>query len=189
MNPFDLTDSLDGMVLLIDTREQDTPRLRDRLNKAGCAYIREKLDFGDYSAKFPLPGGGWYDLRDKAVVERKMSLDELCMCYCSNRKRFEREFERAKVAGAKTYLLLENSTWEKVYNGTYRSKMRSTALVASILAWLSRYRCQVIMCKPETTGKLIRDILYREGKERLEGLPDEQQSKYNQADSADAASS
>ena len=172
MTPFELRDALGGMVILVDTREQDTSRLRARLKDMGCAYERQKLDFGDYSAKFPLPDGGWLDLSSAVCVERKMNFDELCNCYCKDRKRFEREFLRAKDAGAKIYLLIENATWEKAYNGEYRSRMGSSALVASLCAWLSRYDYQLIMCKAETSGKLIHDILYREGKERLEATED-----------------
>lgn len=168
MTPFELKDALDGMVVLVDTREQDTSRLRARLKQMECPNEREKLDFGDYSAKFPLPNGEWFSLADKVSVERKMHLDELCRCYCQDRNRFCREFERAEEAGAKMYLLIENASWENAYNGKYRSQMRETALIASMCAWLARYNCQLLMCKAETSGKLIRDILYREGKERME---------------------
>lgn len=168
MTPFDINDALDGMVVLVDTREQDTSRLRARLLKIGYPNERIKLDFGDYSAKFPLPNNKWFSLADKVVIERKMNIDELCHCYCQNRERFTREFERAKEAKAKIYLLIENATWENAYNGKYRSQMRSSALIASMLAWLARYDCQMIFCKAETSGMIIRDILYREGKERME---------------------
>lgn len=53
MHPVEQKSVLDSMVILVDTREQDTPRLRLRLNKMECPYERQKLDFGDYSAKFP----------------------------------------------------------------------------------------------------------------------------------------
>lgn len=134
----------------------------------GCHYERIALNFGDYSAKFPLPNGEWFSLADKVVVERKMDLTELCACYCRERGRFTKEFERAKEAGAKIYLLIEDATWENAYNGKYRSQMRSSALIASMLAWLARYDCQMIFCKAETSGKIIKDILYREGKELME---------------------
>lgn len=156
------------MVCLVDTREQDTPRLRARLENIGCTYEREKLDFGDYSAKFPLPDGEWLSLKNRVAVERKMHLDELANCYCKGRKRFSNEFERAKEANAKTYLLIENADFEKLYNGKYRSQMLPQSFTASLLAWLARYNCQLLFCKAETTGRLIHDILYREGKEILE---------------------
>ena len=156
------------MVCLVDSREQGTSRLRARLKQMNCPNERMKLDFGDYSAKFPLPNGEWFSLADKVVIERKMHIDELCNCYCQSRQRFINEFTRAAEAGAKTYLLVEDTSWEQVYNGKYRSQMRQTALVASILAWSARYNCIPIFCRAETSGKLIKDILYREAKERME---------------------
>ena len=48
--------------------------------------------------------------------------------------------------------------------------MKPVALVASMTAWLARYNCQLIMCKEETSGKLIKDLLYREMKEYLQQI-------------------
>lgn len=98
MHPVEQKTVLDSMVILVDTREQDTPRLRLRLKKMECPYERQKLDFGDYSAKFRLPAGDWLDMSCRVAVERKMSLDELCQCYTRGRDRFTREFERAADA-------------------------------------------------------------------------------------------
>lgn len=169
MTPFELQAALDGMVCLVDTREQDTPRLRARIKDMGVPTERCKLDFGDYSAKFPV-GNNFLDLSQKVAVERKMNLDELIQCYTNGRKRFTAEFERCKEANGKMYLLVESATWEKTYAGNYRSQMTPKSLIASLLAWLARYNCQIIFCATETTGKLIHDILYREGKEILERM-------------------
>lgn len=163
MHPVEVKSALESMVCLVDTREQDTPRLRARLKEIGCPWERKKLNFGDYSVKCDA-----IDLSETIAVERKMDLDELCNCYCKERKRFEREFERAKRAGAKVYLLIEDGSWEDAYIGKYRSRMSPESLVASIQAWIARYNCQVIFCRQHTTGKLIHDILYRELKEALE---------------------
>lgn len=163
MHPVEVKSALESMVCLVDTREQDTPRLRARLKEIGCPWERKKLNFGDYSVKCDA-----IDLSETIAVERKMDLDELCNCYCKDRKRFEREFERAKQASAKVYLLIEDGSWEDAYSGKYRSRMSPESLVASIQAWLARYNCQVIFCRQHTTGKLIHDILYRELKEALE---------------------
>lgn len=174
VNPFDFNDALDSMVILVDTREQPTVQAQRRYAAFGNPYERQKLDFGDYSAKFKLPSGEWFSLENSVVVERKMNIDELCMCFCHQRERFEREFERIKAAGAKCYLLVEGAAWEKFYNGQYRSKMTSNSLVASTLAFCARYGIVPVYCKMETSGKLIRDILYREGKERLEVILDDE---------------
>ena len=168
MDIFDVQYALSHITVLVDTREQDTPQSRKRLESMGFTFERQKLDFGDYSAKCVLPDGRELDFSALFAVERKMSLDELANCYCKGRSRFTREFERARQVGAKLYLLVENATWENVYNGRYRLKMSAKALTASMLAWLSRYNCQLIFCKAETSGRLIGDIMYREVKERLE---------------------
>lgn len=168
ITPFDLERSLDGIVLLLDTREQDTPKLRQRINKIGWPVERKKLDFGDYSAKVPMPDGSWLDMSDKVSIERKMDFTELASCYCGGRKRFSAEFERARSQNAKLYLLIEEASWEKAYGGSYRSKMSPQSLVASMLAWLARYNCQLVLCERKTSALLIRDILYREAKELLE---------------------
>ena len=168
MHPIEVEKALKNAVLLLDTREQDTPALRNRLQLTELPHKREKLDFGDYSITTMLDEDSEFSLKDVVSIERKMSLDELCNCYCQNRERFIKEFERAKEKNAKIYMLIENATWENAYNGKYKSKMSSPALVASILAWLARYNCQIIFCKAETSGKIIGDILRRELKERLE---------------------
>lgn len=162
--------TLESMVLLVDTREQDTMRLRARLEQVGIPHERCKLDFGDYSAKFISPDGQVYSLADRVVIERKMSLDELAQCFTHGRERFTREFERAKAVGGKIYLLVENGSFEAIEAATYRSKMNPKAFLASVLAWEARYNSPVLFCKPKTSGKLIKEILYREGKQWLEGL-------------------
>lgn len=159
---------METFTILIDTREQQTPALEQRIAQFGCPIKRQKLDFGDYSAQVTLPTGVTYSLADKVVIERKMSADELITCFTSQRVRFTKEFERAQKAGARTYLLVEHTTWEILYAGAYRSKASPVAMVASLTTWLARYDCKLIFCEPQTTGKLTREILYRELKHRLE---------------------
>lgn len=170
MTPFEVKEALESLVLLVDTREQDTIFFRRRMKEAEIPYIRQKLDFGDYSMRVELEGGKEVDFSKDVSIERKMSLDELCQCYGKERRRFVKEFNRAKEAGAKLYLLIENGSWEKAFDGEYRSRMRPHALTSSLTAWLARYNCQVIFCQAKTTPKLIREIAYREAKERLEGM-------------------
>jgi ERCC4-type nuclease len=172
MNSRDIKAALETFTIIVDSREQETPRLVRRLNQMECPHIRRKLDFGDYSAKVELPFGGEFSLEQFVCVERKMNYSELCSCFkntekVKNRERFAREFERAKAAGAKLYLLIEGATWEKAYNGDYRSQMTPKSLIASMTTWMARYPCEIIMCHADTSGKLIKEILYREMKEKL----------------------
>ena len=173
MHPVDIEKSLRSMVIIVDTREQSTIKAKKRYEQFGCRYERKGLNFGDYSAYCTLPNGEVYSLENLVSIERKMNLDEIAMCYTRERPRFKREFERARDAGAKVYLLIENGDWEKVYAGKYRSKMTPEAFSASLTAWPVHYNCHVEFCREETTGRRIRDILYREMKERLEDMPDE----------------
>jgi ERCC4-type nuclease len=168
MDVFDIRYALEHITIFVDTREQPTARAKKRLSEMKFPYERKALNFGDYSAKCELSDGTEVDFSASFAVERKMNIDELCNCYCKSRDRFTREFERAREKNAKIYLLIENGSWEHIYNGKYRSRMNSNSLAASVLAWLARYNCQIVFCKSETSGKIISDIIYREVKERLE---------------------
>lgn len=168
MNPFKVNAALKSMVVLWDTREQQTPRAKKRLEQIQVPIERVALSFGDYSAKCDA-----LDLRDSVAIERKMDLTELAHCYCQDRKRFTREFERAKESGAKLYLLIENGSLDDAYSGHYRARVHPASLTASMLAWLARYDCQILFCSANNTGKVVHDVLYRELKERLEEMPDE----------------
>ncbi len=167
MDIFEVKNALEKICVLVDTREQDTMAFRERVKNIGFPYKRQKLDFGDYSAKV-VAESETIDFSDDFAIERKMSLDELCNCYCNGRKRFEREFLRAKEKNAKLYLLIENADFDKVFNGEYRSLMQPQALIASIIAWLARYNCQLLFCSAKLSGNIIKEIIYREVKERLE---------------------
>lgn len=158
---------LDNMWLLVDTREQQTEQARARIESTGLLHVRQKLNCGDYSCACELPDGSTLSMADRVAIERKMNIDELALCFGKERGRFEREFERAKEAGTKIYLLVEGATWEKIYAGKYRSMVSPKALIGSINAFRARYGMQLDFCKAETTGKVIRDILKKELKEVL----------------------
>ena len=139
MDHFAVDKALSTMTVLCDTREQDTIRARKRLKQIGVPIERVALSFGDYSVKC-----NSLDLRNVVALERKMDLTELAHCYCQDRKRFVREFERAKKAGAKLYLLVENGSLDEAYSGHYRARGHPQSLTASMLAWLARYNCKIL---------------------------------------------
>ena len=173
MDIFEQKAVLETFEIIADTREQDTARARKRLESLGVPYSRATLDYGDYTYNATLPNGRKiYDtsstIKPLCAVERKMDLTELAGCFCTSRKRFRREFERATDRDARIYLIVENANWENLLNGKYRSKMNANAFAASTVAWMVRYNANVIFCKEETSGRLIREVLYRDLKERLE---------------------
>ena len=172
--PLEVEKMLGSMVILVDTREQPGREFEKRSEGFCCPFERVKLDFGDYSCAFTNLFGKRERLDHIVAIERKMDANELGLCFGKERPRFKREFERAKEMGARLYLLVEDESWEKIYSGRYgsgekfRCKLNPKAMISSILAWTPRYNMQHLFCKKETTGMLIRDILYYELKELLE---------------------
>ena len=75
------------MTLLVDTREQPTEKLKKRIEQTGLPHERRKLEQGDYSCQCLLPDGKVLDFSNKVVIERKMNLDELCLCFGRERKK------------------------------------------------------------------------------------------------------
>lgn len=165
-------DILSSLVVLVDNREQPTERAEARYKKFGRPYRRCTLSYGDYTYNFTLNNNLYFNesqtIKPLCMVERKMNLDELALCFGRERKRFIAEMERAKDNNADIYLLVENATWENLLNHKYRSKYNPAAMKASLMAWMVRYNLKLIFCKAETSGELISEILYRDLKERLE---------------------
>lgn len=172
-HPCEIERILRSMVILVDTREQDTARARIRYEQFGCEIERKALKFGDYSARLTGLEGEEINLENVVCVERKMDLDELCGCFCNNkecknRDRFEREFERCRDSGAHMHLLIENDSLDNAYAGCYRSRMLPKALMASLLSWCIKYRFTPHFISSQRSGLLIHDILYREARAYLE---------------------
>ena len=173
MTIFDQKEVLKSFEILHDSREQDTERAKKRYESFGVPHERAVLSYGDYTYNATLPGGSKiYDVSKTispvCVVERKMNLDELAGCFTRSRQRFQREFERAQEHGSRIYLLCEDANWENLLNGKYKSRMSAEAFSASVFAWMIRYNMNIVFCKEETAGRIIKEILYRDLKERLE---------------------
>ena len=171
MNNFELDKSLSTMTIICDSREHATAEAKKRWESFEVPYRIQALKSGDYTAEFLLPNGETFSLENICVIERKMSIGEICGNFCQNRARFIREFERIKEAGAKAYIVIEGGAgWEAIYNHRYRSQMSPQALVASLTAWMARYNAHIIFCRAETFPKLCREILDREAKEILSNM-------------------
>lgn len=170
--PIEVEQVLDSMIILRDTREQDTARARRRYKAFGLPCEKSVLDYGDYTYNAKLSSGRMlFDqsgrIHPLCAIERKMNLDELAGCFTHDRKRFENEMIRCQLHGGRMFLLIEDGTWELLMLGKYRSRFRSKAFLASLTAWMVRYDLQVIFCKEDSSPTLIREILYRDLKERL----------------------
>ena len=167
-----MTEALNTFQILVDNREQATPKAVERYKSFGVPYKRATLNYGDYCGIITINDSEIYDtthsVKASCVIERKMSLDELAMCFTRGRDRFRREMERAASNGSTVYLLVENATYEGIIKHRYRSRFNPSAFLASLTAWTVRYNLIPIFCKADTSGQLIKEILYRDMKERLE---------------------
>lgn len=173
MDAYEIDEALRGFSVICDTREQNTPKAERRLQAINAPIRRETLSYGDYCADVPIGAekslyASGKAICPKCVIERKMSIDELAACFTRGRDRFRREFERASANDAKVFLLVENATWEGIMFHRYRSKFNSNAFIASITAWMARYGFIPVFCKADVSGAMIKEILYRDMKERLE---------------------
>ena len=172
MGPFEIEEILHSFRIVVDTREQDTPKARERYKAFEVPIERATLRYGDYCANITLPTGDLYSVSSvifpACCVERKMSLDELASCFTRSRDRFQREFSRAAENGARIYLLVEGGSWEAIDQHRYRSRFNPAAFRASLTSWMIRYQLTPIFCKAGTSGRMIKEILYRDIKERLE---------------------
>ena len=173
MEIFDQKEVLKSFSVIADTREQPTDLSRRRYASMGVPVERATLDFGDYTWNAVLPDGRpIYDtenrIQPRITIERKESLDELAQCFTRSRDRFRREFQRAADHQARIFLIVENASFEKLVNGRYRSRFNPNAFLASVTAYTVRYNMNLLFCKEDTSGRLIKEILYRDLKERLE---------------------
>lgn len=79
----EVTNILNNLVILVDTRENANTHVTDWLDKSKKKYKTQKLDYGDYSCY--LPNGSFEGqtrdiyFTDDIVVERKFCIDELAM--------------------------------------------------------------------------------------------------------------
>lgn len=157
---------LDDMVVIVDTREQKNDHIIQYMTENGIKYKSEKLDTADYS--MILPNYEYLNLDKKFLVEKKNSLDEIAGNFTKGRERFAREFER--VTDEHIHLVIENTTWKKVFNGSYRSQLPAKSMMASILTWSIRYKCPIWFVGKEESPAVICSLLRYELFEALKNI-------------------
>ena len=158
-----LADILKDITVIVDTREQKNDHILEYLNEHSIPYKVEKLDTADYS--FVLPKYPDFNMDKKVLIEKKNSLTEIAGNFTSGRERFQREFER--ITDEKIHLVIEDATWKKVKNGSYRSQLPSKSMTASLLTWNIRYNCPVWFVGKDESPDLIYKLMYYELFEEL----------------------
>lgn len=117
------------MIILIDNRE----RLPLDFDKYDCQVEYSTLQSADYSIK-------GFDSR--VGLERK-SENDLLGSLTQGRKRFEAELTRLR--GYELKAVICETSWNRLANGLYQSKMNQFSCIQSILGLSVRYGIQFIM--------------------------------------------
>jgi len=161
-----ISDIINDMIILVDTRENKNKHIEDYFDSKNIKWNRTKLDTADYT--FILPNYSELNLNRKILIERKGSLDEVAGNFTSGRERFKREFER--VNNEKIHIVMENATWTKILNGSYRSKFTPRAYIASLITWNIRYKCPIWFCTKKESGEIIYNLMRYELVEQIKNL-------------------
>ena len=153
--------------LLIDTREKPKAiqGILKSIDRAGVEYERTKLLFGDYM--------DWN--RPEVVIDRKQSIQELAQNCTRDHVRFRAELDRAKKAGAKLVILVEQNRykdgdeWRTVeditdlmYWTSPHTTIRGEKVYRVLRGWMAKYNIDVQFCDKRNTGKRILEIIYHE---------------------------
>lgn len=150
-----IMDIIDDMVIIVDTREQKNQHILEYFDKNNVPYIVETMKTGDYTCEFPNhPNLG---LDGKYLIERKGSLDEVAGNFTKGRTRFKAELER--VGDRCMDLVMENCTWQKLLNGSYRSNFNPESYKASLLSLSIRYNIPVWFVERKNSPELVYSIL------------------------------
>ena len=153
--------------LLIDTREKPKAikTILKQFDDAGIHYERTKLLFGDYMD---------YN-RPEIVIDRKQNIRELAKNVTIERSRFIAELNRAKVAGAKLIILVEQNRYKD------RDKWIHVETIEDLMLWSDKhtsvrgeavyrrlsglkynYNISVQFCDKRSSGKEILKLIYGE---------------------------
>jgi ERCC4-type nuclease len=135
---------LSNIEIIIDSREQKNSHIIDFLNDNKIPHIQRKLDFGDYSFKIKK-----YTLESYFAIERKNSLDELIQNSIENDttdseiNRIERELLRAKESESYLEIIIENNSYDDIFENNYNSMMNINAVLGKINKYKFVYDCNI----------------------------------------------
>ena len=166
MTDKEMSSVLADIEIIVDTREKKNQHILDYFRDNKIPYVVSKLNTADYS--FSLPHFPELGLDRRFLVEKKNSLTEIAGNFSKDRARFAREFER--IGSEHIHLVIEEATWKKVANKSWRSEFSSNAMMASILTWSIRYNCPIWFCGVTESPKLIYNILRYELFEYLKNM-------------------
>ena len=153
--------------LIIDSREKQKAikNILKAFDSKGINYETSKLLFGDYM-DFSRP---------QIVVDRKQNIAELAKNCTTDHDRFARELDRAKKAGSRLVILVEQNRykdrdkWVRVETiedlmlwSSPHTTIRGEKIFRVLSSWMAKYPVEVRFCDKRNTGKEILKIIYGE---------------------------
>ena len=138
--PADL--SPEDLVAVIDSREQQPLDLAPLRSRIGT------LATGDYSLR---------GLESIVAIERK-SVADLLLCVGQERDRFHREVMRLLAYPVRA--LVVESTWPELERGAWRSKVRNTAALGTVLNWVGMGLPVLMAANHERAGRYVGRLLF-----------------------------
>ena len=160
--------------IIVDTREKPKAiqGIIEHFQRCGIPYERSKLLFGDYM-DYNRPG---------VVIDRKQNIAELAKNCTVEADRFKREMEKAKKAGARLVILVEqnryhdrgewihvNSIEDLLTWSSPNTMVRGEKVYRVLASWRAKWPIDVIFCDKRSTGRLIIEILYNGDLDRYSG--------------------
>lgn len=156
-----LKDLLDGVVVLVDTRDKKNEHIISYFEKHKINYQTKALSTGDYSYMIRANPelGISFDIyfSDELIIERKNSLSELAGNFVEKDGRFLREVGRMSNINHK-YLLIENDSLHDLFAHNYRSEFNETSFLRSILTIGKTYGIHIFFCSVDDIGEMIYEI-------------------------------
>lgn len=148
---------LNGITIIVDSREQSNRHIIDYFNEKKISYDVSKLEVGDYSFKLnnALSSGFDFSFEREFAIERKNSLEELSSNFTTDRLRFEKEFMSAKCRGTTLSLVVESTSLNDVFTGNYNTQYNKKSFIASILSYKYRYGVDFNFVNKEDMGRFI----------------------------------
>ena len=153
--------------LIIDSREKQKAikNILKAFDSNRVEYETSKLLFGDYM-DFSRP---------QIVVDRKQNIAELAKNCTTDHDRFARELDRAKKAGSRLVILVEQNRykdrdkWVRVETiedlmlwSSPHTTIRGEKIFRVLSSWMAKYPVEVRFCDKRNTGKEILKIIYGE---------------------------
>lgn len=149
--------------LISDTREKKNQHVLNYFEAVGIKYEVCKLDYGDYMDAY----------RPGIVIDRKQNIAELAKNCTTDHARFVRELERAKKAGSRLVILVEQNRykdrekWVRVETiedlmlwSSPHTTIRGEKVFRVLSAWINKYDIEVRFCDKRQTGQKILEIIY-----------------------------